>query len=183
MDLTEKTIASQELYAGRIIRVRRDTVRLPDGRETVREVVAHPGAVAIVPVDAGEVLFVRQYRYPAGEVLLEVPAGKLEPGEDPLDCARRELTEEIGRRAERLAFLGMFYTTPGFCDEKMHVFLASGLQAADEADGGRDADEFLDVVKIPLTEALAMLAAGELRDGKTIAALAMAGRRLADEQK
>ena len=125
----ERTISSERVYEGKIIGVRVDTVELPSGRETKREIVEHSGATAIVAVDSeGDVLLVRQYRKPVEKALLEIPAGGIEAGEDPLDCARRELAEETGFAAGRWDKLGIFYTTPGFCTEEMHVFLATGLE-------------------------------------------------------
>ena len=136
------------------------------------------GACAVIPVtDDGAVLFVRQYRYAVEEALLEIPAGKIDPGEAPDVCAARELTEETGFRAERLRKLGAVFTTPGFCNEKIHLYLADRLVPAHQH---LDTDEFLDVVKIPLGEALEMIRNGEISDAKTLSAFAIAAGRLKD---
>lgn len=169
--LLERTPA----FEGKLLHVFRDSVEVA-GRRTWREVVLHPGAAAIIPVtDEGEILFVRQYRYAVGAPLLEIPAGKLDPGESPDDCAARELTEETGFRAGRLRKLGAVYTTPGFCNETIHLYLADRLIQAEQH---LDTDEFLDVVPIPLGEVRRMMASGELCDAKTLSALAMAMDKL-----
>lgn len=173
----EKLLERRAAYEGRMLHVYSDRVEI-DGRETTREVVLHPGACAILPVtEKKEILFVRQYRYAAEETLLEIPAGKIDPGEAPDVCAARELTEETGFRAERLRKLGAVFTTPGFCNEKIHLYLADRLVPAHQH---LDTDEFLDVVKIPLDEALEMIRNGEISDAKTLAAFAIAAGRLKD---
>ncbi len=173
----EKLLERRAAYEGRMLHVYSDRVEI-GGRETTREVVLHPGACAILPVtEKKEILFVRQYRYAAEETLLEIPAGKIDPGEAPDVCAARELTEETGFRAERLRKLGAVFTTPGFCNEKIHLYLADRLVPAHQH---LDTDEFLDVVKIPLDEALEMIRNGEISDAKTLAAFAIAAGRLKD---
>lgn len=173
----EKLLERRAAYEGRMLHVYSDRVEI-GGRETTREVVLHPGACAILPVtEKKEILFVRQYRYAAEETLLEIPAGKIDPGEAPDVCAARELTEETGFRAERLRKLGAVFTTPGFCNEKIHLYLADRLVPAHQH---LDTDEFLDVVKIPLDEALEMIGNGEISDAKTLAAFAIAAGRLKD---
>lgn len=173
----EKLLERRAAYEGRMLHVYSDRVEIC-GRETTREVVLHPGACAILPVtEKKEILFVRQYRYAAEETLLEIPAGKIDPGEAPDVCAARELTEETGFRAERLRKLGAVFTTPGFCNEKIHLYLADRLVPAHQH---LDTDEFLDVVKIPLDEALEMIRNGEISDAKTLAAFAIAAGRLKD---
>ena len=148
MDYTEETLRRINRYQGIIVDVRVDQVRLADGKVTFREVVQHPGGVCVLPVDDKGVAYcVRQYRYPAGEHLLEVPAGKLEPGEDPRECAIRELGEETGFTAGEMISLGSFYTSPGFSTEKLHLFLATGLK---NGQAHPDEGEFLDLVRIPL---------------------------------
>ncbi len=173
----EKLLERRAAYEGRMLHVYSDRVEI-GGRETTREVVLHPGACAILPVtEKKEILFVRQYRYAAEETLLEIPAGKIDPGEAPDVCAARELTEETGFRAERLRKLGAVFTTPGFCNEKIHLYLADRLVPAHQH---LDTDEFLDVVKIPLDEALEMIRNGEISDAKMLAAFAIAAGRLKD---
>lgn len=171
-DLLEERIETNRLYTGNIINLRRDKVRLPNGREASREVVEHPGAVAIVPINAaGKVVLVRQYRYPTGRTLLEIPAGKLEKGEDPAACAARELEEETGFTAGRLKKLVSFFTTPGFSDEILHVYLAKELcQTAQNL----DADEFVEVEAYSFSELKAMIANNAINDAKTLVGLLMA---------
>jgi ADP-ribose pyrophosphatase len=168
-------LASRTVFAGRRIEVRVDRLRLPGGAEHDFEMIHHPGAAAIVPLLAsGEVLMLRQYRYATGGWLLEVPAGTLEPGESPEHCAARELQEETGYRAGALQPLGWIWTTPGFTDERIWLFLATGLA------GGRQAlerDELLTLERLPLARAAAMAAGGEIVDAKSIAALLRAAGR------
>ena len=175
VELRERRIDGQRLYSGRILRLEVDRVLMPDGVETVREVVRHPGAAVVVPLlEDGRVVLVRQYRYPAGRVFLEVPAGKLAwGGEDPLACAQRELEEETGFRARSWRRLTAFYSAPGFTDECMHCFLARDL----ESGGSRrpDEDECIQVETLSLIEAIAGIHRGEIEDGKTIIALLLAG--------
>lgn len=169
MELKETRLTSEQVFDGALLKVYRDTVRLPDGREAVREVVRHPGAVVIVPVDeAGRVHLVRQFRYPYDCALLEVPAGKLEPGEEPFPAAQRELEEEIGARAEDWLPMGEALPTPGFCDELQHVYLARRLTFGATHP---DEDEFLEQVALPMAEAVAMAVDGRIRDCKTAAAI------------
>jgi ADP-ribose pyrophosphatase len=157
------------VFRGRTIRLNVDRVRLPNGREMDFEIVHHPGAAAVVPVlDGGEVLMVRQYRYATGGWLLEVPAGKLDPGEDPETCARREVEEEVGFRPGTLTPLGWIWATPGFADEKIWLYLATGLEAT--AQGLQD-DEVLNVERMPLAEAVAQAASGAIEDSKSTCAL------------
>lgn len=179
MDLTEQTLDSQLVYDGGLLKVYRDTVRLAGGTTAWREVVRHPGAVVVVPVDdQGNVYLVRQYRYPYGRVLLEVPAGKLEPGEQPFPAARRELEEETGARARHWTELGQMLPTPGFCDEVQHVYLARGLELGESHP---DEDELLEVVRLPLKQAQEMAVDGRLEDSKTVAAILRASRILERE--
>ncbi|OIQ58257.1 ADP-ribose pyrophosphatase [Moorella thermoacetica] len=176
MDLTETRIASERIYEGRILNLRRDRVRLPDGHEASREVVEHPGAVAIIALDeAKNIYLVRQYRYPIERVTLEIPAGKLDSGEEPLTCAQRELAEEVGLAAAEWKPLLTFYSTPGFSNEIMHLFLATGLRAHREK---ADDDEFLEIVRVPLAEAAAMALRGAIQDAKSIAGIMAAARIL-----
>ena len=172
-DLREERIDGKTVYAGRILDLEVDRVLLPNGGEAFREVVRHPGAVVVLPVLAdGRLVFVRQHRYPTGEVLIELPAGKLDPGEQPAGCAVRELEEETGWRASRIEDLGWFYTTPGFSDEILHAFLATGLEAA--SDHTPDQDEAIDIVTWTVEQALDGCHDGGIRDSKTIATLFLA---------
>jgi ADP-ribose pyrophosphatase len=173
-----QVLSSEEIYAGRIISVALDTVR--EGEVTyVREVVGHPGGAGIVTYfDDGTTAFVRQYRHPARRYVLEIPAGKLDPGERPEQTAARELEEELGVVAARLKPLSAFYTTPGFCAEKLWVFLATDLR---ETALGHEADEIIEVVRMPFTAALALIPSGEIEDAKTIIGLTLAARRLGIE--
>jgi ADP-ribose pyrophosphatase len=172
-NLNEKRLASQTIFTGKILNVRLDRVLLPNGRESTREVVEHPGAVAIIPVQAdGRVVLVRQYRYPVDEVLLEIPAGKLDSGEAPNDCAMRELTEETGFRAGKLEKLMSFYSAPGFTNEILHLYLAEDLQVAQQ---NLDGDEFLSVEVYNHEEIRKLRDAGQIKDGKTLIGLMMAG--------
>ena len=165
----EKTLESQYIYKGKIINVRKDKVLLPDGKTTSREVVEHRGGVCDVPVDEnGNVTLVRQYRYPIGREVLEIPAGKREEGEDPFETARRELSEETGLEAGRYDFLGEFLATPGYCAEKFYIYLARDLtRHAQHLDEG----EFLNVVFLPVEEVARMIEKREIRDAKTIVAV------------
>lgn len=170
--MSNKKISSEHVYRGRIINLRVDQVELPNGRRTVREVIEHPGAAAIVPVDAGgRVHMVRQYRDAIGEELLEIPAGKLKPGEDPRESAMRELGEELGYSSERMTHLATFYSTPGFCDEVMHMFLAEGLKKSSLNEGR---EEFI----VPVTRGLEPVdrLLAELKDAKSVAGILLAHR-------
>lgn len=165
-DLTERTLDSKRIYDGRIVSLRVDTVELPDGKEARREIVEHRGAVAIVPLlDSREVVMVRQYRQAAGEILLEIPAGTLGQGEDPEDCARRELIEETGYKAAEMIKLFSSYLSPGYSNEMLHTYLATGLS---ENPGVQDEDEFVEVVRIDLDDVMEMIRRGEIKDAKSI---------------
>ncbi len=173
----ETTESSERIYEGKIVNLRVDTVRFQDNKTGKREVVEHSGAVAIVPIltDGKTVVLVRQWRTPVGAPLLEIPAGGLEPGENPEECARRELTEEIGQTAGRLIKLYEGYSAPGFCSEKLYGFLA--LDLTDES-AAPDEGEFVERVEMPLADALAAIADGRIQDMKTIAGLTLAERFL-----
>lgn len=168
-------IASQRVYSGRVVHVDVDTVRFPDGSTGDMELFRHSGASAVVPVlspDAAdpEILLIRQYRYAADGPIWEIPAGRLDPGEEPEACARRELIEETGATAERFEPLTTIFPTPGFCDERIHLFAAFGI-TVDPARTRRERDEFLEVVARPLSTVLGMIRDGEIVDGKTICAV------------
>ena len=167
-----ETLHSETIYRGRVFNVRRDEIRLPDGKTARIDIVEHVGAVTLAPVDdQNRVWFVRQYRHAAGEVLLELPAGMVEAGEAPLDCARREIREETGMAAGRIELIGEFFLAPGYSTEFMHVFLARDLRP-DPLPG--DADEFIAVEPIPYEVVLKMIENGKIRDAKTLAALTLA---------
>jgi ADP-ribose pyrophosphatase len=171
---SEAQIASQRVYAGRVISLDIDQVRFPDGSSGELEIVRHPGASAIVPLLSDlhgpdpQVLLIRQYRYAADGYLYEIPAGRLEAGEVPLDCAIRELKEETGCTAERMQPLVSMFTTPGFTDERIHFFVASELTRGESKP---DIDEFAESVPMPFTRALEMIRTGEIQDTKTAFAL------------
>ncbi len=174
--LREVTMSSESVFEGHLIDLRVDQVELPDGRESRREIVEHRGAVAAVPVtDDGEVLLVRQWRHPAGRVLLEIPAGTREEGEEPEETLHRELIEEIGHRARTIEELAEVYVAPGYSSELIGLYLATDLEPAD---GEADPDENIEIVRMPLQEALAMCRDGEMADSKTVSALLLAGIRL-----
>ena len=179
MELYEKTISSEEKYRGVIVNVTLDHAELCDGRTVLREVVHHSGGVSILPVDdEGNCYLVRQFRYPAGETMLEIPAGKRERGEEPLHCAMRELSEETGFDADRFVDLGHFYATPGYCNEVIYVYLATGLHPGKSHP---DDGEFLNVEKKSLDQLCDMAMRGELIDAKTIIAVLKAKRLMEAE--
>lgn len=168
MELTEKTLTSREVYRGRILRVREDTVRLPNGKTAEREVAEHPGGVGILALDGGDVLLVRQYRYAFSRVLTEIPAGKREPGEEPFVTAQRELREEIGATAGKWTELGALIASPGCYGEVLYLYMAQELTFGDTHP---DEDEFLDVVRMPFDHAVELCMTGELTDAKTVIAV------------
>ena len=167
MDLTEHTVESRTLFEGHIVKLTLDRARLPDGTLVDREVVYHPGGVAILALDEGEnVALVRQYRYPMRQLLLELPAGKLDPGEDPRLAAARELSEETGLEAAEWTDLGEILASPGFCTERLHMYLARGLTHREQH---LDKDEFLDVVTVPFRQLVDQVMDGTITDAKTVA--------------
>ncbi len=166
MDYTEKVIRHVNRYEGVIVQVDMEMVQVPNGNITMREVVRHPGGVCVVALEKdGMVAMVRQYRFPIGEHLLELPAGKLEPGEEPLPAAKRELSEETGLEADEWRDLGFIYTSPGFSTERLYLYLATGLRHGAQH---LDRNEFLDVEYYPLDTLRDMVLRGELADGKTV---------------
>jgi len=174
LDLREKTISTERIFEGKVIKLRVDTVSLPNGSTATREVIEHPGAVAVIALTGqGELLMVRQYRQATGEILLEIPAGKRDAGEDPLSCARRELEEETGCRAQQWKTLFSYYSTPGFSDELLYIVMATGLE---QGVAHTDEEEFIEVKTVPVAEALRMVYRGEIRDAKTIIGILVLSR-------
>lgn len=173
--MEEKITETTPIYDGKLVNLVRHTVELPDGSTSQREIVQHPGAAAIVAVDeSGETLLVRQYRLAAGRVTLEIPAGTLEPDEDPRDCALRELQEETGYKADTLTEMGGLYTAPGYTSEYIHLYMATDLSPSRLAG---DVDELIEVVRVPLADALTMIETGEIVDAKSITGLLRVARR------
>ncbi len=162
---TETTLNSQTIFSGRIIEVKKDDIQLENGKKSIREVVVHHGGVCVAAIDQEDrLLLVRQFRYPYGKELLELPAGKIELGEDPRECGIRELQEECGCTADRFEKLAQLYPTPAYCTEVSHIYRASGLhESVQKLDDG----EFLDVLRIPFAQAVQMVMDGEISDAKT----------------
>ncbi|MEK3878700.1 NUDIX hydrolase [Paenibacillus sp. FSL M7-0420] len=166
--LDEETLSTKPIFAGHIISLQVDTVRLPDGNTATREVVKHPGAVAVLALNQGKMLVVEQYRQPMHRTEVEIPAGKLDPGEDPLAAAGRELQEETGFHSGGLRLLKSFYTSPGFADEIIHLYVTEDAQPGEMA---LDEDEFLEVSELTLEEAYQYIADGRIADAKTMMAV------------
>ncbi|PIZ26933.1 MAG: ADP-ribose pyrophosphatase [Chloroflexi bacterium CG_4_10_14_0_8_um_filter_46_9] len=169
MVMPEKKLSSQQLYQGRAVNLRMDTVEKSDGKTTTREVVEHSNCVAVVVVDEQDnVLLVRQYRYPVGKFLLEIPAGGIDPNEEPIDCVRRELQEEIGYFPQKIEEFGGFYSVPGYGTEYLHCYLATDLVPsrliAEDSEG-------IEVVRVPISKITQLITSGEICDAKSIAAL------------
>lgn len=165
MHLEEKTLESQQIFDGRVVKLFVDKAELENGDIVTREVIKHPGGVCVVPLDEnGNVLFVKQYRYPHHQIMLEIPAGKLEWGESHHDCGLRELKEETGCTCDNYTYLGSLIPTPAYCGEVIHMYLAEGLHYGEQS---LDEDEFLDIEKIPLEKAAEMIMNNEIADAKT----------------
>ncbi len=180
LDMFEKTLSSDYKFKGRIFRARVDEVELPDGSLSKREIVEHNGGVSVLAVTAdGRVPLVRQYRHPYGEIIYEIPAGKLEKDEEPLQCGKRELYEETGFSADKWQSLGIVYPTPGYCAEKIYIFMATDLCAGDSKP---DEGEFLECDLIPLDRAVDMVMSGEIKDSKSQIALLKAAKLLKEVQ-
>ncbi len=173
--------AVRSIYKGRIVDLRLEEVTLPNHVTITLEVVRHPGAAAVVAVDdERHVVLIHQFRHAADGFIWEIPAGKLDPGEEPMRCAARELGEEVGLRAAKLVHLGTIFTAPGFCDERIHLFLARHLTACEQQ---LDEDEILSIRRVPLGQALDMIRSGEIQDAKSIAGLFHAAEYLNAERK
>lgn len=169
MELTEKQVSSRQVFQGRILDVRVDTVTLPNGKEATREVVRHPGGVGVLALDEkNQILIVEQFRYAYGKLLEEIPAGKLERGEDPREAGIRELREETGASAGRFEPLGYIYPSPGYCDEVIWLYLARDLTFG-ETDP--DEDEFLNLRRVPFDRMVERVLSGQVPDSKTVAAV------------
>ncbi|MGR6760671.1 NUDIX domain-containing protein [Paenibacillus sp. ALE3] len=166
--LEEKTVSTQPIFEGKVITVQVDTVELPDGSTGKREIVKHPGAVAVLALHEGKMLVVDQYRQAMGRCEVEIPAGKLEQGEDPMEAAGRELREETGYTAKSLKLLHSFYTSPGFADEIIHLYVAEDLERGEMEP---DEDEFLELFEVTLEEAHTLIREGRISDAKTILAV------------
>ncbi|MFH1151327.1 MAG: NUDIX hydrolase [Actinomycetota bacterium] len=176
-----EVLSSEQAFSGRVIKVFTEQVRLPDGRTASWERVVHPGAVGMVPLlEDGTVLMLRQYRHAVRGVLLEIPAGKLDRGETPLECAVRELAEEVGRKADRMVELAEFYNSPGYSDERFYLYLATGLS---EAHAHAEDDEFLLSAPLHIGDAADLIASGVIRDAKSIIGLTMTRLFLAGEAR
>lgn len=168
-DLTEHTLSSDTVYHGRLLHAKLDRVKLPNGKESSREYLIHPGAAVIIPVfDNGDILLERQHRYPLRRDFLELPAGKLDPNESELECAQRELLEETGYVADSWQYLATFYPCIGYSNERLVFYRASGLKHVGDKP---DHDEFLEILRVPMTEALAMVGDGRICEGKTVMGL------------
>ena len=174
MNFTEKTIATKEIYNGRIVHLVEDTVILPDGKEAGREIVLHSGGVGVIAVDGDKnVLMVSQYRKPYDEMVLEVPAGKLDDGEDPKSAGIRELREETGYDAEKITYMGKYYPTPGYCSEIISLYLAEGLSFVGQ---NLDPGEFVEVKKMPLAKLVQLVMDNQIPDAKTAIAILKADK-------
>jgi len=179
--LFEEKISSEKIFKGKIIELYVDKVKLPNNKIVTREKVTLPGAACIVPISKeGKIMLVKQFRYPPGSILLEIPAGKLGKGEDPRDCAARELKEEIGAEGGRLIHLVDFYTSPGFCDEILYLYLALDFE---RKENNPDDDEFLEIFELKLEDAASFIENGKIKDAKTIIGILLAGDYLSRSVK
>ena len=180
MELNEKVIKTEHIFDGKVVKLRVDTVELPNKKNATREVIAHPGGVGIIALDEdNNVLVVKQYRPGAKKILLEIPAGKLEYGENPEECGRRELVEETGFSAKQFCHLSKFYVTPAYCEEIINIYFARDLV---EEKQNLDEGEFLNVMRIPFSKLYNMVISGEVEDGKTIIAVLKAKELLKGDE-
>jgi len=179
-----KVLRSEKKYTGRIIDLIVDEIEYPSGNKSVREVASHPGGAVVVPLlPDNELILVRQFRYPIQEFIYELPAGKLNPGEDPAVCAKRELEEETGYTAEVWKPLTTIYTTPGFCNERLHLYLATELRKSTRGQQLEEGEAGLTVETIPFQRATAMIECGEIGDGKTVCGILLTERYLRSQHK
>lgn len=179
-----RTLKSERLYTGKVFNLVVDEVEYATGNRAIREVADHPGGAVVIPfINHSTVLMIRQFRYPMKEVLYEAPAGKLDPQEDPADCARRELEEETGYSAGQLEKLTAIYTSPGFCNERLHLFLATGLTKTSTGPRLEEGEQGLIIEPVQLEEALRMVERGEIVDAKTICGLFLALRRMGERRR
>jgi len=171
-DFEEKKVSSKKIFEGKIIKLFFDKVMLPNKKFATREKVWHPGAVAVVPLTSeNEIILIKQYRYPVEEVLIEIPAGKLDKNEDPVDCAKRELQEEVGAVGGNMVHLTSFHTTPGFSNEFLHLYLAINFE---KKENNPDEDEFLQILSVPVKECIGWVLEGKIKDAKSIIGILMA---------
>ena len=178
--MKEKTLRSKCVFKGSLLDVRKDEVIFPSGSKSTREWINHPGAVCCIPVlDNGDICLIKQYRYAIREYVIELPAGKLEIGETPIHCAKRELEEEIGFEAKKIRFLTMFYPAVGFVNEEMHLFLAGDLK---KTKTNPDEDEFIELIPKTLDQAIEMIYSGDITDAKTIIGLVWAQKLLTNSK-
>ena len=174
-----KLLGREELHHGKIINLFLERVQYVSGNEAVKEIVEHPGGSVILPVfDNGEILLVKQYRYPIRGDVIELPAGKLDAGEDPRVCAERELREETGYVARRWTHLTTLMTTPGFCDERLHIYMAEELSKSPQGQSLEEGEQTITLLRLPMDEAVAMVERGEIADGKSIAGILLGERKL-----
>ncbi len=180
MIFEEKTVSSREVFKGKIVNLKVDMVAMPDGSLAERELVGHPGGVGVVALtDEMELILVKQYRKPIEKAILEIPAGKLDPGEDHRICGIRELEEETGLCARNFEYLGFIYPSPGFTDEVTHIYLATDLY---QGEAHPDEDEYLDLIKMPFSEAVDRMMRNEIADAKTVAGILKTAKKLEEKR-